>query len=310
MSRIGLGILGYGVGLVVAGSLFAGCGGISPGDYKVYRVAVTESELSTGCYPDKKVPYDVKSDSSSFRGTATFILYASAEDKFYLDVGKTTFEGAAEGDKYNFEGKTVDVNYTGPDGTGDKRTTTVTTTIEMTVDGAMVTGKQATKTSYKCSGQTCGQPIPSCTETIEFVGTEVEDVELDYAVEEGGTPGGNVSAGPTGGPSGSSGDPTSSGETTGVGGGSSSSSTGSGAGGSGGACTSCSDLLVSSTLPTDPPCDGSDVIISDMYSCGCGTDCIDSCSTMCSDGMPPDSSCQSCMGSFCSSQYSTCSSDF
>src|ERR1044072_8218511 len=109
--RIGL-FLGYGAGLVLAGSLFAGCGGISPGGYKGYRVAGTEGGLSPGGHPNKTVPYDVRSDSSSFRGSATFILYASAEDKFYLDVGKTTFEGAVEGDKYNFEGKTVDVNYT------------------------------------------------------------------------------------------------------------------------------------------------------------------------------------------------------
>jgi hypothetical protein len=167
---------------VLAGSVLGGCDSVGPGDYVVYRVSFSELEQGSSCYPDKFVPYDVRSDSTTLRSSDTFILYAGAEDKFYLDTGDTTLEGTQDGDKYSFEGKAVDVSYDTPDGQGSKRTSTLTTTIEMTVDGEVVTGTAKNKTSYKCSGNTCGQPIPSCTETGDFVGTEVDDLKLKHDV--------------------------------------------------------------------------------------------------------------------------------
>ena len=167
---------------VLAGTVLGGCGGVGPGDYVVYRVSFSEIEQGSSCYPDKYVPPDVRSDSTTLRDSATFILYAGAEDKFYLDTGDSTLEGTQEGDKYSFEGKAVDVNYDTPDGQGSKRTSTLTTTIEMTVDGEVVTGSLTSKTSYKCSGSTCGQPIPSCTESGDFVGTQVDDLKLKHDV--------------------------------------------------------------------------------------------------------------------------------
>jgi hypothetical protein len=167
----------------LVGTVLGGCGGVGPGDYVVYRVSFSEIEQASSCYPDKYVPPDVRSDSSTLRASGTYILYAGAEDKFYLDTGDSTLEGTQDGDKYTFEGKAVDVDYDTPDGQGNKRTSTLTTTIEMTVDGDVVTGTAKTKTSYKCSGQTCGNPIPSCTESGDFVGTQVDDLKLKHDVK-------------------------------------------------------------------------------------------------------------------------------
>jgi len=300
--------LGYCGGLTVAGALFAGCGGISPGDYKVYRLAVTQEDLSTGCYYPDGVPLNEKSDSSTFRDTQTVILYAAVEDKFYLNTGKKALEGTADGDKYTFEGKTVDVNYDSPDGTGNKRTDTTTITVEFTVDGSSVTGTETTKVSHKCSGQSCGNPIPSCTHTVEFVGTEVDDVELDYSVAESpnNPTGDDVSAGPTGDSAGPTSGP------SGTGGSSStssvSSSSASGTGGSGGSCATCNDILAGTVVMGEQACAASQTIVNDLFTCGCSPTCSSACSSMCSTGMP-DATCESCMSEACSSQYFACQDD-
>lgn len=179
----GISLLWGGAALAaLAGTVLGGCGGVGPGDYVVYRVSFSELDEGSSCYPDSHVPADVKSDSTTLRSSGTYILYAGAEDKFYLDTGDSTLEGTKDSDKYSFEGKAVDVNYDTPDGQGNKRTSTVTTTIEMTEDGDVVTGTAKTKTSYKCSGQTCGNAIPSCTESGEFVGTKVDSIKLKHDV--------------------------------------------------------------------------------------------------------------------------------
>jgi hypothetical protein len=85
---------------------------------------------------------------------------------------------------FTFSGKTIDIEYTDPVGTGDKRTTTNTVTIEMAVDGASISGTATDKTSYKCvagtGGPGCGNPIPSCTVTTEFKGSEIDGVSLEH----------------------------------------------------------------------------------------------------------------------------------
>jgi len=170
--------------LTALGSLSLGCGGIAPGDYIIYRVAFAEESKSTGCYyPFDAVQPDDKSDSTTFLGKSQFILYAGLEDVYYLDVGgDVVLEGTGDGDTFQFSGKTVDVNYAVPDGTGDKTTATFTTTIDMAIDGASVSGTAVTKDSFSCKGSTCGDARPTCTETSEFVGTEVEDVQLEHGI--------------------------------------------------------------------------------------------------------------------------------
>ncbi|MRG92287.1 hypothetical protein [Polyangium spumosum] len=162
-----------------------GCG-VEPGDTWIYRVSFGETDASSGCYyPETDPPANQASDSSSLRGTGTWILYASIEDKLYLDTGSVTLEGLEEGDGYTFTGKDTDVDYDMPDGTGSKRTTTVTSTITIITDGNAISGEAVQRTSYACSGSTCGDKIPTCTRTSPFVGTYVEDVELKYEIGGG-----------------------------------------------------------------------------------------------------------------------------
>lgn len=182
--RLGL-FLGYGAALVVAGAAFVGCDSFGPGDHKIYRIAVTNQELSKGCY-GVAVPADLKSDSTTFRDSHTIILYAGPEDKYFLDLGSVSVEGTADGDDYSFEGKDTDVQYMGVNDTDPKVTATTALTVTMTVDGASVTGKADTKTSYKCSGAGCGALPASCTVSVEFVGTEVEDINFEFNVDDPG----------------------------------------------------------------------------------------------------------------------------
>jgi len=172
--------LTLGATALTLGVLSTGCG-IGPGDYIIYRVAITEQEQSTGCYGDT-IPPNVKSDSSTFRSSGTFIVYANAtaEDAYYLDTGDVTIEGVESDAGYTFSGKTIDIEYTVPDGTGDKLTTTNTLTIEVVVDGASISGTAVDKTTYKCSGACTAPAIPSCTVTTEFKGSEIDGVALEH----------------------------------------------------------------------------------------------------------------------------------
>ena len=159
------------------------CGGISAGDYVIYRVAFDEQDLSSGCYfPNDGPGPNEKSDSSTILDGTTFILYAGPEDTFYLDTGSAILEGTADGDVYSFSGKVVDVNYANADGSGDKFTTTDTLTIDFTVDGSSAFGTVSNTHSETCKASTCPDLPPSCTTSQDFVGTEVDDIELKHDV--------------------------------------------------------------------------------------------------------------------------------
>jgi hypothetical protein len=170
--------------LVAATGAFAiGCGGgIEPGDYVIYRVAVTGAKQGSSCFPpDKVIPPNTKSDSNTFLGSTDFIVYAGLDEVFYLDTGAATLEGTLDGDTYTFSGALVNVEFANIDGTGDKTTDTLSTTVSMTVDGESVSGTVTNKHSIVCKGTTCADPF-SCTDTQNFVGTEVDDIELKHDV--------------------------------------------------------------------------------------------------------------------------------
>lgn len=168
---------------IVAGALgVVGCG-ISPGDYVIYRVTPGVTDMTSGCYyPDSDPEPNKASDSTTVRGTGTWIIYASINDAYYLDSGQDTLEGVTTDAGYQFTGKTVDVQYDLPDGTGSKRTTTDSFTIDIIVDGDAISGSSVWKTTYGCAGTTCGDKIPTCTRTTDFVGTRVEDIELKHDI--------------------------------------------------------------------------------------------------------------------------------
>ncbi len=170
-------------GLLGGLATLAGCGGIKPGDYIVYKVAASSEDQSSGCYGGT-VPQDDKYDTSSFKAAGTFTVFASKDDKFYLDAGAAgALEGTLDADTYTFSGKQTDVNFSAPNGGGCKSTATITATITLTVDGNIVTGEAVTKASGKYSGTGCPSQAPlSCTKTTEFVGSEIDDVELKHDI--------------------------------------------------------------------------------------------------------------------------------
>lgn len=173
------------VGALMGAGALMGCGGLSPGDYEVYRVAFGTMKESQGCFTNQQLPGplpDVASDTSDLRATATWILYAGPDDKLYLDTGAVTIEGQETDDGYEFVGKLVDVMFDMPDGTGSKRTTTITTTVSITTDGNAISGEAEEKRSFACVGSTCGTKLETCSHTTPFVGTYVEDVQLNYDI--------------------------------------------------------------------------------------------------------------------------------
>ena len=165
-----------------AGLTWAGCGGgIDPGEYAVYRVAFSEPKISSSCFYDKELPPNIAKDSNTIRESGTYVLYAAANDQFYLDSGDMTLVGASTDDVYAFDGKAVDVEYSGNGTDGAKVTYTDTTHIDLTVDGDVVTGTRTDKHTVKCAGtdNECSPfEAPSCSRTINFVGTQVDNVDI------------------------------------------------------------------------------------------------------------------------------------
>jgi hypothetical protein len=175
-------------GALIATSALVGCG-IQPGDYEIYRVSLGQVDETAGCFYGQlndEQSNDEASDTTSIRESGTWILYASIEDKFYLDTGAVTLEGAESDEGFTFTGRAVDVNFgdkNDPMDMDPKLTVTTVTTITMITDGNAISGDATKKTSYKCSGMLCpAEPIPACTEKTLFVGTYVEDIELKHDI--------------------------------------------------------------------------------------------------------------------------------
>ena len=170
------------------GVLSLGCSSsISPGEYKIYRVAIdTTGAKSSGCYPDGKIPGAVKASSNDLRASATWEIYAGTTDaqQFFLEMdgGKSTLEGTYSDKLYSFETTNVAVEWSPADGTGYKYTKTDRISVDVTVDGKTITGSVTSTHSEKCSGDKCPKVPESCSETLDFTGTEVEDVELKHDV--------------------------------------------------------------------------------------------------------------------------------
>jgi hypothetical protein len=101
----------------------------------------------------------------------------------YLDIGVTTLGGEEEGDGYKFAGKRVDVNIQ-DDGNGGQITTTTTVSSEVTfnIEGDVVDGSIKDRTQMSCTGSDTCPEATDCTTDRNFVGGEVEDVELQHDV--------------------------------------------------------------------------------------------------------------------------------
>lgn len=179
--------------LLVLGAAGLGCGGIGPGDYVFFRIAFSDQvKRSTSCFGDTGVPADVKSDKTTFRGTGLFVLYGvttEEEDRLYLDNGEAVLEGFEEADLFTFQGSSTDINFTEINGGGDKHTTSDKIVVELTIDGTSMNGQVEATHKKTCSGATCDLTLAvpeNCVQTQTFVGSEVDDVQLEHAIAHGG----------------------------------------------------------------------------------------------------------------------------
>ncbi len=170
-------------GLLLAGA--TGCleDSVAPGDYFVYRIASAQAGMSESC----NLTANEINDSSSLHAAGTLILFAGQDGDFFLDMGELALAGEFVqdgdlGEEYEFAGKTTDIEWSDPDGAGTKVTTTVDHEMELAIDGELVTGEYQIKTKRTCTGDACNGVPYSCNETVEFVGTEVEDVDLKHHV--------------------------------------------------------------------------------------------------------------------------------
>ena len=162
------------------------CSGLSPGDYVVYRLSVSALSSTAGCFEDGEIPIDIKSDVSDVGVPATVVLHAGPDETFYLDMGSATYKGTATGKGFRFTGESVDVNLEtgGPMMMDAKKEEIQTTmTIDFEVDGASVQGTIAEQIEYRCTGDACPEISQrTCKRNGSFVGSEVEDVELEHTI--------------------------------------------------------------------------------------------------------------------------------
>ncbi len=166
-----------------------GCGdSLSPGDYRIYKMAFQTATESLGCFAKNTPDPNISSDSNSTLSTDTWVMTTDTSDNVFLDLGKVTLQGTPTDAGYTFKGEVVDVQFEANDSTRTKETFTTTTTIDVTIDGKSIGGSTTGTVAYRCSTpsatKACPNPLPSdCSTTNKFSGTEVDDVELEYPVK-------------------------------------------------------------------------------------------------------------------------------
>ena len=152
---------------------------MTPGQYRIYRVAAAEAEQSTGCFPSPPGP-DVTGDSSSFRTGQTFAVYAADSDLFFMDIGEFTLEGTKDGSDFAFKGESVDVQDLGGDTT---LTTTTVMTVDISIEGKKVSGSSTLEVTNNCLGPACPMPATSQSITTQTLrGAEVQAAELEHPI--------------------------------------------------------------------------------------------------------------------------------
>lgn len=152
----------------------------------VYRLSVGAMSMSAGCFEDGEIPIDVKNDNSDVGAPLTVILHVGPDETYFLDMGETSYAGSAIEGGYRFTGQTIDVNLeTGGDMMMDtkKEESEVVTTIEFMVDGSSAQGTITMQETYRCTGDACPELSQrTCNKSGSFVGSEVEDVELEHTI--------------------------------------------------------------------------------------------------------------------------------
>ncbi|WP_437282200.1 hypothetical protein WME90_17015 [Sorangium sp. So ce375] len=89
----------------------ASCGGLSAGDYVVYRVALEAPEKEPGCFPKDRPSLAEKYDATTFRNGQTLLLYLPTDDAAMLDAGEIVLRGSTDDDPYTFTGESEDIEF-------------------------------------------------------------------------------------------------------------------------------------------------------------------------------------------------------
>src|SRR4051794_35930154 len=93
------------IAMLGVGGALVGCGGISPGDYKIYEVTLSKTpRLSAGCPQD---PNERTSDNGL--EVDSWYITAGASDSYFLDTGKDGYAGAKTDSTYDFNETLSDV---------------------------------------------------------------------------------------------------------------------------------------------------------------------------------------------------------
>jgi hypothetical protein len=169
-------------------ALGTGCG-YEPGDYIVFRVNLSAAAQSDGCYYPDDGPDPGEEDSSNSQlAPATWVLYFAPGDRVVLDTQGGTLTGETADEGFGFVGYAVDTSYLGVDQEEAKVTQVQETTVQLDIDGDVVSGEHQVLTEVSCEylvptpSVGCTE-IPDCRRKREVHGVVLDDVEVESGVD-------------------------------------------------------------------------------------------------------------------------------
>ncbi len=175
--------------MLLAAPLLGGCYDVGEGDVVVFRVAVEEQVVASGCFTeDAPEPLEDQLSSSSYLTPVTWVVYYGAGDKVLLDANGVSIGGEENSDGFVFTGHTVDVEYEGTNNSEAKVTITTETTVRIDQSGDAVSGEILDVVSTSCDFLTATpspglcSAIDDCERRSAFSGVMLDDVELDETI--------------------------------------------------------------------------------------------------------------------------------
>lgn len=171
---------------------------ITPGDYRVYRVAL--NGVSLGC--QYKDPDDFEDDN--YFKPAILAIYAADNNTFFLEDGDDSFVGSRSGKDYTFLGEYLhQARYDENEGFSRdfQIQETLNTTYQLTVSNKEIYGQITKSYASGCSGSEddCDSIAiydRVCTDVIEVFGSEVDDTDIEFILAGGGAEGGATAGSP------------------------------------------------------------------------------------------------------------------
>ncbi|MFT6232961.1 MAG: hypothetical protein ACJAZO_003479 [Myxococcota bacterium] len=151
----------------------------------MYRIGYAESSASADCFGEFGEDPNLALDETNILSPAAFAVYRVA-DVYYLDFGNRAISGTKDGNEFRFNGEDLNIDFFG--GSSENRLEDRDElTITFTVNGASIIGREVIETSTTCTGADCDpSQTLSCTETSNFFGSEVKDVDLNWGLDNNG----------------------------------------------------------------------------------------------------------------------------